>query len=70
MSAGKEPSRALPVGMYRDPADFVKLACETSCAGCRHEVKAWGKVACELKRPHSANGGKKCKRFKAGEGTK
>ena len=64
MSAGKEPSRALPVGMYRDPAEFVRFPSETSCDGCRHELRAWGVVACRIGRKHSSQGGQKCKRFR------
>lgn len=66
MSAGKEPSRALPVGMYRDPAEFVRFPSETACTGCRQEVHVMGPVQCLIGRKHSSQGGQKCKRFKVG----
>ena len=70
MSAGKEPSHALPVGMYRDLSEFVRFPSETSCDGCRHELHMAGIVSCLRGRRHSNNGGRKCGLFKVLEGAK
>jgi hypothetical protein len=63
MSGAYHP-KVLPHWAYRDPADTVKLACETSCKGCHNEVHVMGSVHCLIARTHSSRGGKKCKRFK------
>ena len=56
-------SKVLPAFFYGDPANTVEYQKkqERGCRGCRHHIKAWDIIGCDLHRKPHAGG--YCKRW-------
>lgn len=65
---------ALPVWFYRDPLEVLERIEGMQCTGCKHEeplqINSEKFMACAIGRPHSDQGGRKCRRFKIKEAGK
>lgn len=68
----REPSRALPSGAYRDPADYLEQIESRTCKGCRFEKqvrlealrKEYTICIDRLKNGKRRDHGKRCERYR------